>query len=321
MKRALILGVNGQDGSYLAELLLEKGYSVTGWIPAGIPFSLRNIEPIRERIALVQGDLQDQAGLEACLEQAQPDEIYNLAAPSFPDASWEIPVLAGEVVALGVTRLLEAVRAICPQARLYQASTSELFGNPVEVPQRETTPFHPRNPYGIAKLFAHWTVVNYRDRYGLYAVAGILFNHESPRRGLEFVTRKVARAAACIRLGRARELSLGNLDAHRDWGYAGDYVEAMWKMLQQDTPREFVIGTGETHSVGELCALAFGHVGLDYRQYVHVDPRFYRPDECRQLVADPTLAREQLGWQPRLSFEQLVKLMVEAELADLQSQP
>lgn len=317
MTKALILGIDGQDGSYLAELLLEKGYQVIGWIPTQLSPSLENLQNFQNRITLVTGNLADQASLHACLETYQPDEIYSLAAPSAPFASWEDPVMVGNIAALGVTRLLESVRQITPKAHLYQASSSELFGIPVEVPQNENTPFHPRNPYGIAKLYAHWMTVRYRQQHGLFTVSGILFNHESPRRSLEFVTRKISWTAVRIKLGLEKQLSLGDLDARRDWGFAGDYVQAMWMMLNHHAPHDLVIGTGETHSVREFCDLAFGFLNLDYRDYVIQDPRFVRPVETAQLVADTRKAREELGWQTRLSFSQLVRLMVEADLCRL----
>ncbi len=320
MKKALILGVNGQDGSYLAELLLEKGYQVTGWVPQNVPVTLENITHILDQMQLVQGSLGDPASLEACLEEQRPDEIYNLAAPSSPAASWSDPAGCGDMAGLGVARLLEAVRRVTPQARFYQASTSELFGQPLQSPQNEQTPFCPRNPYGIAKLYAHWTTLRFREQYGLYAVAGILFNHESPRRGLEFVTRKITSTAARIKLGLANELRLGNLEARRDWGYAGDYVQAMWLMLQQEKPAEFVIGSGETHSVGEFCQQAFACLDLDYRDYVVQDDQFYRPPEAVQLVADPALARTQLGWEQLVSFAELVRRMVAADCQRLSRQ-
>lgn len=317
VKKALILGVDGQDGSYLAELLLYQGYQVVGWMPGAMQVSMENIQHLRERITLVEGDLSDQSGLIHCLEQHHPEEIYNLAAPSSPVASWNDTVKVGDVAGLGVARLLEAMRLVCPGSRFYQASSSELFGEPVETPQSETTPFRPRNPYGIAKLYAHWITARYRQQYGLFAVSGILFNHESPRRDLRFVTRKITRRASEIRLGLERELRLGNLDAQRDWGFAGDYVRAMWLMLQKDTPDDYVVGTGETHSVGELCELAFAFLGLDYRDYVVVDENLVRPAETIQLVANPARVKQALGWKPSLTFEQLVNLMVEADLRKL----
>ncbi|MEW5868638.1 MAG: GDP-mannose 4,6-dehydratase [Chloroflexota bacterium] len=318
--RALILGVDGQDGSYLAELLVHQGYQVIGWIPKSIDTSLENIRHVLERITLVKGELGDQQDLIDCLEEHRPDEIYNLAAPSSPVASWNDAVMVGDVAGLGVARLLEGMRLVCPNSRFYQASSSELFGEPVEAPQSETTPFHPRNPYGIAKLYAHWTTMRYRQHYGLFTAAGILFNHESPRRDLRFVTRKITRRAAQIKLGLEHELRLGNLDARRDWGFAGDYVRAMWLMLQQKSPGDYVVGTGETHSVRELCELAFAFLGMDYRDYVMVDESYVRPSETVQLVADSTKARRELGWKPDLTFEQLINLMVEADLRGLSAE-
>ncbi len=317
MKRALIIGVDGQDGSYLAELLLSKNYEVVGWIPANITVSLRNIEHLTGRIQFVRGDLLSQGSVIECLEEYVPDEVYNLAAPSFPAGSWNIVDAVGEVAGLGAARLLDAIRLAQPRARFYQASTSEIFGSPAEVPQKETTPFKPRNPYGVAKLYAHWMTVNFRDHFGLFAVSGILFNHTSPRHSLEFVVRKIAHEAARIKLKLCDKLSLGNLDARRDWGFAGDYVEAMWLMLQHDHPEDFVVGTGETHSVRELCELAFGALELDYREYVLQNSQLYRPVETGQLVACPEKANKILGWKPRVSFEQLVRMMVEADLKAL----
>lgn len=319
MPKALIVGVDGQDGSYLAELLLEKGYTVIGWVPENIQVSLDNISHIQDSIQVIKGDLRSQESMDACVKLHKPDEIYNLASPSAPAQSWNIPVAVGDITALGVARLLEAIRRHHPAARFYQASSSELFGNPAEVPQNEGTPFHPRNPYGMAKLHAHWLTVNYRNKYGLYAVSGILFNHESPRRGLGFVTRKITRGVVQIKGGFADELRLGNLDARRDWGFAGDYVRAMWMMLQQNEPDDYVIGTGQTHAVKDFCRIAFAHLGLDYQDYVVVDPKFYRPDEARQLVADPSKAKVSLGWSPQLSFAELVQTMVEAEFNNIQS--
>ena len=315
MPTALITGITGQDGSYLAEFLLSKGYRVVGMVRRSSTINFERIEHIQDQIELVQGDLHDQSSLMDILAEYKPDEVYNLAAQSFVATSWRQPVLTGEVTAIGVTRLLEAVRLTCPQARFYQASSSEMFGKVREVPQKETTPFYPRSPYGVAKVYGHWITVNYRESYGMFAVSGILFNHESPRRGLEFVTRKITYGVAKIKLGLAKELRLGNLEARRDWGYAGDYVRAMWLMLQQDEPEDFVIGTGETHSVREFCEIAFSHVGLDYRDYVVQDPRFFRPAEVDLLVSDPTKARQKLGWAPTVSFEELVKMMVDADLA------
>lgn len=314
MPTALITGITGQDGSYLAECLLEQGYQVVGMVRRSSTVTFERIRRIQDDITIIQGDLHDQSSLVDVMEAYQPDEVYNLAAQSFVPTSWNQPVLTGEVTALGVTRLLEAVRLVNPQARFYQASSSEMFGKVREVPQRETTPFYPRSPYGVAKVYAHWITVNYRESYNLYAVSGILFNHESPRRGLEFVTRKITYGVARIKLGLAKELRLGNLDSRRDWGFAGDYVEAMWRMLQQPTPEDYVIGTGVTHSVREFCELAFSHVGLNYQDYVVQDPRFYRPAEVDLLVSDPSKAREQLKWTPKVNFEELVHMMVEADL-------
>ncbi|MBI1967365.1 MAG: GDP-mannose 4,6-dehydratase [Gemmatimonadetes bacterium] len=313
-KTAVITGVTGQDGSYLAELLLDKGYDVVGVVRRTSHDSYERIGHLLDRIRVVPADLLDQHSLTAVIRDAKPDEVYNLAAQSFVPTSWTQPVLTGEFTALGVTRLLEAVRLAHPQARFYQASSSEMFGKATETPQRETTPFYPRSPYGVAKVYGHWITVNYRESYGLYAVSGILFNHESPRRGLEFVTRKISDGVARIVQGKAKELRLGNLDARRDWGYAGDYVDAMWRMLQQPTPEDYVIGTGEMHSVRDLCDVAFGHVGLDWRKYVKVDPQFVRPAEVDLLLADPAKGRRKLGWTPRVSFEQLVTMMVDADL-------
>jgi GDPmannose 4,6-dehydratase len=319
MSSALIFGIDGQDGSYLAELLLSKGHTVTGWMPDIPEVSLANLQSILSQIKLVRGSLTDQAGLLSCMEETQPDEVYNFAAPSLPATSWQHSVAVADAAGLGVARILESIRLVRPQARFYQASTSEMFGDPVEVPQRETTPFHPRNPYGIAKLFGHWMTVNYRHQHGIYAVSGILFNHESPRRGLAFVTRKITHTAAKIKLGMAKKLQLGNLDAQRDWGYAPDYVEAIWEMLNCSTPDDLVIGTGVTHSVRELCELAFGYLNLDYHDFVEVDPQFYRPIEPRQLVADPSKARQQLGWEAYTPFKDIIHRMVEADLKLLAS--
>jgi GDPmannose 4,6-dehydratase len=315
MPTALITGITGQDGSYLAELLLEKGYRVVGVVRRSSTTPYERIAHLVDRIELVSADLLDQHSLVDAVAASNPDEVYNLAAQSFVQTSWTQPVLTGEFTGLGVTRMLEAVRKAAPRARFYQASSSEMFGKVVESPQRETTPFYPRSPYGVAKVYGHWITVNYRESYGMYAVSGILFNHESPRRGLEFVTRKVTDAAARIKLGLAREVRLGNLDARRDWGFAGDYVEAMWRMLQQDAPEDYVIGTGQTWSVRELCEIAFGAVGLDYREHVVQDERFFRPAEVDLLVADASKARSKLGWTPRVSFRELIEMMVEADLA------
>jgi GDPmannose 4,6-dehydratase len=319
MPRALITGVTGQDGSYLAELLLEKGYEVVGVVRRTSHHSYERIEHLLDRITVVAADLLDQHSLTVVLQDTRPDEVYNLAAQSYVPTSWTQPVLTGEFTALGVTRILEAIRLVHPAARFYQASSSEMFGKVKETPQKETTPFYPRSPYGVAKVYGHWITVNYRESYGLYAVSGILFNHESPRRGIEFVTRKVTDAAARIKLGLARELRLGNLEARRDWGFAGDYVDAMWRMLQQPSPQDYVIGTGQTHSVQELVELAFSHVGLDWREHVVTDPRFYRPAEVDLLLADPTKARRELGWTPRVAFPELVAMMVDADLERLRA--
>ena len=318
-KRALITGITGQDGSYLAEHLLEHGYHVAGLVRRSSSSRLERIEHLEERVQLVRGDLHDQSSLVRALEESRPDEIYNLAAQSFVPTSFEEPVLTAEVTAVGVTRLLEAMRQVAPEARMYQASTSEMFGKVRETPQRESTPFHPRSPYGVAKVFAHWATVNYREAHGLFACSGILFNHESPRRGAEFVTMKIARAAARIAAGQQEHLALGNLDARRDWGHAADYVRAMWLMLQQDEARDYVIATGETHSVREFCEVAFGCLGLDWEAHVRIDPKFLRPAEVDQLVGDPSRAHAELGWKPCVSFEQLVSQMTESEAARLQS--
>ena len=313
-KTAVITGVTGQDGSYLAELLLDKGYEVIGVVRRTSHDSYERIGHLLDRLHVVAADLLDQHSLTTVIRDARPHEVYNLAAQSFVPTSWSQPVLTGEFTALGVTRLLEAIRLAHPEARFYQASSSEMFGKATETPQRETTPFYPRSPYGVAKVYGHWITVNYRESYGLHAVSGILFNHESPRRGLEFVSRKVTDAVARIKQGKATELRLGNLEARRDWGFAGDYVDAMWRMLQRDEPRDYVIGTGEMHSVRELCEVAFGHVGLDWRKYVKVDPRFVRPAEVDSLLADAARARRELGWAPQVSFERLVQMMVDADL-------
>jgi GDPmannose 4,6-dehydratase len=314
MPTALISGITGQDGSYLAEFLLKKGYRVLGMVRRSSTVTFGRIEHFQDDIEIIQGDLHDQGSLVAIMETYQPDEIYNLAAQSFVPTSWNQPVLTGEVTALGVARMLEAIRLACPKARFYQASSSEMFGKVREVPQSEATPFYPRSPYGVAKVYGHWITVNYRESHDLFTCSGILFNHESPRRGLEFVTRKITHGVARIKLGLADELRLGNLEARRDWGFAGDYVEAMWMMLQQDQPDDYVVCTGETHAVREFCELAFNHVGLDYRDYVKQDPRFYRPAEVDLLVGDPKRAKEKLGWEPRVSFEELIQMMVDADL-------
>ena len=317
MPKAVITGVTGQDGSYLAELLLSKGYEVVGVVRRTSHHSYERIEHLLDRIEIVPADLLDQHSLTMVMQEAKPDEVYNLAAQSYVPTSWSQPVLTGEFTALGVTRILEAIRLAHPAARFYQASSSEMYGRVTETPQRESTSFYPRSPYGVAKAYGHWITVNYRESYGLYAVSGILFNHESPRRGIEFVTRKVTDGVARIKLGLATELRLGNLDAKRDWGYAGDYVDAMWRMLQQATPQDYVIGTGVCHTVRELVETAFGHVGLDWRKHVVTDPRFIRPAEVDLLVADPSKAKAELGWTPTVDFAGLIAMMVDADLERL----
>ncbi|MBN2500292.1 MAG: GDP-mannose 4,6-dehydratase [Anaerolineales bacterium] len=319
MPTALITGITGQDGSYLAEFLLDKGYRVIGMVRRSSTVTYQRIRHIQDKVEIIQGDLHDQSSLVYAVETYKPDEVYNLAAQSFVPTSWNQPVLTGEVTALGATRILEAIRMANPKARFYQASSSEMFGKVMEVPQRETTPFYPRSPYGVAKVYGHWITVNYRESYDLFACSGILFNHESPRRGLEFVTRKITHGAAMIKLGLANELRLGNLESRRDWGFAGDYVEVMWRMLQQDAPDDYVVGTGETHSVREFCEAAFGCIGLDYNNYVVQDERFYRPAEVDLLVSDPSKAREVLGWECKVCFDDLVELMVKSDLEVLQS--
>ncbi len=319
-RRALITGITGQDGSYLAEFLLEKGYEVIGLVRRTSTVTFTRIHHIQDKVTLVSGDLLDQGSLIATLRDHRPHEIYNLAAQSFVPASWQQPVFTGEVTALGVTRVLEAVRTVDPNIRFYQASSSEMFGKVREVPQRETTPFYPRSPYGVAKVYGHWITVNYRESYDLFACSGILFNHESPRRGLEFVTRKVTYQVAKIKLGMAKQLALGNLDSKRDWGFAGDYVRAMWLMLQQDAPDDYVVGTGETHAVQELCEVAFAHVGLNWRDYVVQDPRFMRPAEVDLLVSDPSKAKARLGWKPDVTFKGLIEMMVDADLELLKNE-
>jgi GDPmannose 4,6-dehydratase len=318
-KRALITGITGQDGSYLAELLLEKGYEVHGMVRRSSTETFQRLAGFRDDIVLHTGDLLDQRSLGDVLKECRPDEIYNLAAMSFVAASWSQPVLTAEFTATGVTRMLEAMRDTAPDARFYQASSSEMFGKVLEVPQRETTPFYPRSPYGVAKCYGHFITVNYRESYDLFATSGILFNHESPRRGLEFVTRKVTHAVAAIKLGMQKELSLGNLDAERDWGYAKDYVEAMWLMLQEDEPDDYVISTGKAHSVRDLVNVAFGHVDLDPDDYVKTDPSLLRPAEVEHLVGDSSKARDKLGWEPRTSFEDMIQMMVDADLELLAS--
>jgi GDPmannose 4,6-dehydratase len=320
-KRALVTGITGQDGSYLAEFLLTKGYEVIGMHRRTSIENFDRIEQIVDKITLVQGDLLDQNSLEAIIKQYRPQEVFNLAAQSFVPTSWTQPLLTGEITGLGVTRLLEAIRIIDPTMRFYQASTSEMFGKAQAVPQNEKTPFYPRSPYGVSKLYAHWITVNYRESYNMFACSGILFNHESPRRGLEFVSRKVTSAAARIKLGQIGELRLGNLDAKRDWGFAGDYVEAMWLMLQQEKPEDYVIATGETHSVRQLVEAAFNCVNLDWREFVIIDPKLVRPAEVDLLIGDATKAHKNLGWRPKVSFEQLVRMMVEADLERFSNPP
>ena len=317
MPRALITGITGQDGSYLAELLLAKGYDVCGMVRRTSHHSFERIEHLLDRVRIVTADLLDQHSLTVVMQEVRPDEVYNLAAQSYVPTSWTQPVLTGEFTALGVTRILEAIRLVHPEARFYQASSSEMFGKVHETPQHEGTSFYPRSPYGVAKVYGHWITVNYRESYGLYAVSGILFNHESPRRGMEFVTRKVTDAVARIKLGLATTLRLGNLDARRDWGYAGDYVDAMWRMLQSPTPVDYVIGTGTAHSVRDLVETAFAHAGLDWTEYVVSDPAFKRPAEVDVLLADPRRAKAELGWKPTVDFEGLVRLMVDADLERL----
>ncbi len=320
MPTALITGITGQDGSYLAEFLLKRQYKVVGLVRRSSTVGFERIRHIQKRLTLVSGDLLDQASLIAALQEHRPQEVYNLAAQSFVPTSWNQPVFTGEVTGLGVTRLLDAIRQVDPEIRFYQASSSEMFGKVREVPQNEATPFYPRSPYGVAKVYGHWITVNYRESYDLFACSGILFNHESPRRGLEFLPRKVSYGAALIKLGMARELRLGNLDTRRDWGYAGDYVRAMWLMLQQDQPDDYVVGTGQTHSVRRLCEVAFGHLSLNYENYVKSDPRFFRPAEVDLLISDPAKANRVLGWEPSVSFEDLVVMMVEADLKRLQAE-
>jgi GDPmannose 4,6-dehydratase len=316
-RRALITGVTGQDGSYLAEFLLEKGYEVIGMVRRSSTLNFERVAHIQDKITLVPGEMLDEMSIINVLNEWAPDEVYNLAAQSFVQTSFSQPVFTGEATALGVTRVLDAIRFVNPEIRFYQASSSEMFGKVREVPQNEFTPFHPRSPYGVAKVYGHWITVNYRESYGLHASSGILFNHESPRRGLEFVTRKVTNAAARIAIGHEREIRLGNLDAVRDWGFAGDYVRAMWQMLQQDSPDDFVVATGETHSVRELCELAFAHVGLNWDDHVIVDEKFFRPAEVDALVGDASKARSVLGWKPEVDFAGLVAMMVDADLASL----
>jgi GDPmannose 4,6-dehydratase len=319
-KKALITGITGQDGSYLAEFLLEKGYEVIGMVRRTSTVNFERIRHIQDKITLVPGDLVDQVSIIDILREHRPDEVYNLAAQSFVPISWSQPVLTGEVTALGVTRVLDAIRTVDPTIRFYQASSSEMFGKVRETPQNENTPFYPRSPYGVAKVYGHLITVNYRESYGLFACSGILFNHESPRRGLEFSTHKVTHGAARIKLGLDTELRMGNLDAKRDWGYAGDYVRAIWLMLQQDEPDDYVVGTGRTHSVQRLCELAFDYLGLDWQDHVVVDPRFLRPADVDFLVADATKARTKLGWEPTVTFEGLIQMMVDADLEALKKE-
>lgn len=318
MPKALITGITGQDGSYLAEFLLAHGYEVIGMVRRTSTTNFDRIRDFQDRVTIVQGDLLDQVSLINLLQEHRPEEVYNLAAQSFVPTSFTQPVLTGEFTALGVTRILDAVRIADRSIRFYQASSSEMFGKVQEVPQRETTPFYPRSPYGAAKVYGHWITVNYRESYNLFACSGILFNHESPRRGLEFVTRKITHAVARIKLGMQDELRLGNLEARRDWGYAPDYVHAMWLMLQQDHPDDYLVATGETHSVREFCQVAFDHVGLDWEKYVVVDPKFYRPAEVDLLVGEPSKAKRLLGWEPSVTFQELVRIMTDADLAGLQ---
>ncbi|GAB1471015.1 GDP-mannose 4,6-dehydratase [Chloroflexota bacterium] len=315
MPTAIITGITGQDGSYLAELLLSKGYQVVGMVRRSSTVNFERIEHLLDNITVLQGDLQDQGSLLSMLEEYKPEEVYNLAAQSFVPTSWGQPALTGDVTGLGVTRMLEAIRFVNPKIRFYQASSSEMFGKVLEVPQKEDTPFYPRSPYGVAKVYGHWITINYRESFDIFATSGILFNHESPRRGLEFVTRKISNGVAMIKHGKARELRLGNLESQRDWGFAGDYVRAMWLMLQQNEPDNYVIGTGETHAVREFCEIAFSHVGLDYKDYVVVDERFYRPAEVDLLISDPSKARQQLKWNPEITFKQLVTMMVDNDMA------
>jgi GDPmannose 4,6-dehydratase len=321
MKKALITGITGQDGSYLAELLLAKGYEVHGLTRRSSTTVTGRIAHILDRVHLVSGDLLDQVSLNDAVATIQPDEVYNLAAQSFVQTSWSQPILTAEFTAVGVAKILEAVRRGAPKARFYQASSSEQFGKVQAVPQSETTPFYPRSPYGVAKVYGHWITINYRESFQMHATSGILFNHESPRRGIEFVTRKITYNVALIKNGLASELRLGNLEARRDWGFAGDHVEAMWLMLQQDEPGDYVVATDETHSVREFCEIAFAHAGLDYQRYVKVDPKFYRPAEVDLLIGDSTKARKTLGWAPRVKFQELVRMMVDADLALVKNHP
>jgi GDPmannose 4,6-dehydratase len=317
MPTAIITGITGQDGSYLAELLLSKGYQVVGMVRRSSVVTFERIQHFQDQVEIIQGDLHDQSSLMDLIEQYKPDEVYNLAAQSFVPTSWNQPVLTGEVTALGVTRMLEAIRLLSPKTRYYQASSSEMFGKASEIPQRETTPFYPRSPYGVAKLYGHWITVNYRESYDLFAVSGILFNHESPRRGTEFVTRKITYGAARIKLGLANDIHLGNLEARRDWGFAGDYVEAMWLLMNNDHAEDYVVGTGEIHSVRDFCEKAFAYLDLDYQDYVVQDPRYLRPSEVDLLVADANRVHQELGWEPKVTFNGLVEMMVDADLKRL----
>lgn len=314
MKKALITGVTGQDGSYLAEFLIEKGYQVFGMVRRSSVERFDRIQHIRNQIELIQGDLTDQSSLDGAIKEIQPDEVYNLAAQSFVPTSWNQPVLTADITGVGVTRIIEAIRKHKIDAKFYQASSSEMFGKVQEMPQKETTPFYPRSPYGVAKVYGHWITINYRESYNIFTCSGILFNHESPRRGLEFVTRKVTDGVARIKVGLLKELRMGNLDAKRDWGYAGDYVKAMWLMLQQEKPDDYVIATGVAHSVKELVEIAFGHAGIDWRKYVVVDPKLFRPAEVTHLVGDASKAGTELGWKPEVSFEYLIRMMVDEDL-------
>ncbi len=320
MKKALITGITGQDGSYLAEFLLEKGYKVAGMVRRSSTESFERIDHIKYRIELKQADLLDQLSIIDAIKEFEPDEIYNLAAQSFVPTSWTQPILTGEFTALGVTRMLEAIRHINKNIKFYQASSSEMFGKVQQIPQSEKTPFYPRSPYGVAKVYGHWITVNYRESYNIFACSGILFNHESPRRGREFVTRKVTEGAAKIKLGLAKELRLGNLDAKRDWGYAKDYIRAMWLMLQQKEPSDYVIATGKEHSVEELVNIAFGHLGLKWKDYVVIDPALLRPAEVDHLVGDCSKAKKELGWEPHVSFNELIEMMVEADMERLKGE-
>lgn len=317
--KALITGITGQDGSYLADLLLEKGYEVYGMVRRSSTENFERINHIRDRVTLMHGDLLDQFSILRIVDEIRPDEVYNLAAQSFVPTSWRQPILTGDFDALGVTKVLEAIRQVDTKIKFYQASSSEMFGKVVEVPQNERTPFYPRSPYGVAKVYGHFITVNYKESYGIFAVSGILFNHESPRRGLEFVTRKVTDGASRIKMGLADKLALGNLDARRDWGYAGDYVRAMWMMLQHEKPDNFVIATGQSHTVGRLCEVAFAHLDLDYKDYVVTDPRFVRPAEVEELLGDASHARKTLGWEPEVSFEQMIEMMVDADMERLKN--